>query len=115
MITTEVKVLDAIRARGTQNFSGAEIAGAAGLCRQTVYKIIRKLNAKGHRIEAYAGLGFMARVKEEQTIRREVCSAFPPVSSSCISSGLIGPNTAEGRERIRQAQLARWRASRSPV
>ena len=108
MTTTEVKVLDAILGRGTQNFSGAEIAGEAGLCRQTVYKIIRKLNAKGHRIEAHAGLGFMARVKEEQTIRREAssCRAFPPVS---------GPKTAEGRERIRQAQLARWRASRSPV
>jgi len=26
-----------------------------------------------------------------------------------------GPKTAEGRERIRQAQFARWRASRSPT
>ena len=49
MSTTEAKVLDAICARGTQNFTGAEIAGEAGLCRRTVYKIIRKLNAQGKR------------------------------------------------------------------
>ena len=36
----EPRVLDAIRARGTRNFTGAEIADEAGLCRQTVYKII---------------------------------------------------------------------------
>ena len=64
MTTIEVKVLDAIRARGTQSFSGAEIASEAGLCRQTVYKIIRKLNTQGHRIEGERGLGFMARVRE---------------------------------------------------
>ena len=64
MTTTEAKVLDAIRARGTQNFTGAEIASEAGLCRQTVYKIIRKLNAQGHRIEGEPRLGFMARVKD---------------------------------------------------
>ena len=64
MTTIEAKVLDAIRARGTQNFTGTEIASEAGLCRQTVYKIIRKLNARGHRIEAQRRLGCMARLKD---------------------------------------------------
>lgn len=61
----EPRVLDAIRARGTRNFTGAEIANEAGLCRQTVYKIVRKLNAQGHRIEGTSRLGFMARVNEQ--------------------------------------------------
>ena len=61
----EPRVLDAIRARGTRNFTGAEIADEAGLCRQTVYKIITKLNAQGHRIEGTCRLGFMARLRED--------------------------------------------------
>ena len=61
----EPRVLDAIRARGTQNFTGAEIANEAGLCRQTVYKIITRLNDQGHRIEGTCRLGFMARLREE--------------------------------------------------
>ena len=61
----EPRVLDAIRARGTRNFTGAEIANEAGLCRQTVYKIITSLNGQGHRIEGTCRLGFMARLREE--------------------------------------------------
>ena len=61
----ESRVLDAIRARGTRNFTGAEIANEAGLCRQTVYKIITRLNDQGHRIEGTCRLGFMARLREE--------------------------------------------------
>jgi len=65
MTTIETRVLDAIRARGTRNFTGAEIAGEAGLCRQTVYKIISRLNDQGHKIEGTCRLGFMARLREE--------------------------------------------------
>ncbi len=61
----EPRVLEAIRARGTQNFTGAEIADEAGICRQTVYKIVTKLKAQGHRIEGEPRLGFMARLREE--------------------------------------------------
>ena len=61
----EPRVLDAIRARGTRNFTGAEIANEAGLCRQTVYKIITSLNGQGHRIEGTCRLGFMARLREQ--------------------------------------------------
>ena len=63
--TSEAIVLDAIRAYGTQNFTGADIAREAGLCRQTVYKLISKLNGQGHRIEGAPRLGFMARLNEE--------------------------------------------------
>ena len=61
----EPRVLEAIRARGTQNFTGAEIADEAGICRQTVYKIVAKLKDQGHRIEGEPRLGFMARLSEE--------------------------------------------------
>lgn len=61
----EGKVLTAIRARGSRGFTGAAIAAEAGLCRQTVYKIIAKLNGQGHRIEGEPRLGFMARLSEE--------------------------------------------------
>jgi uncharacterized membrane protein len=61
-VATESTVLDAIRARGTRNFTGAEIAREAGLCRQTVYKVIARLNGQGHRIEGAPRLGFMARL-----------------------------------------------------
>jgi len=71
MTTIEAKVLDAIRARGTRNFTGAEIASESGLCRQTVYKIVRKLNAQGHRIEGTCRLGFMARVKDASDRTRQ--------------------------------------------
>lgn len=57
-------ILEAIRRRGTQNFSGREIAAELGLCRQTVYKRIRQLNAMGHRIEGDNGFGFMARLAD---------------------------------------------------
>lgn len=63
-MTTD-KILEAIRARGTQNFTGREIASELGLCRQTVYKHVRKLNSLGHRIEGMPYLGFMARVKDD--------------------------------------------------
>jgi hypothetical protein len=62
--TTTARVLDAIRAHGTRNFTGADIAREAGLCRPTVYKIIMKLNGQGHRIEGERRLGFMARLRE---------------------------------------------------
>jgi biotin operon repressor len=62
---SERRVLEAIRARGTRAFTGAAIAEEAGLCRQTVYKIIGKLNGQGHRIEGEPRLGFMARLNEE--------------------------------------------------
>ena len=61
----ESRVLDAIRARGTRNFTGAEIADEVGLCRQTIYKIIAALKSQGHRIEGTCRLGFMARLSEE--------------------------------------------------
>ena len=64
MTTDEAKVLNAIRARGTQNFTGAEIAAEASLCRQTVYKIVRRLNSQGHKIESATALGFMAQLKD---------------------------------------------------
>ena len=57
------EVLKAIRARGTHGFTGSDIAEEAGLCRQTVYKIIARLNSEGHRIEGMPRLGFMARLK----------------------------------------------------
>ena len=63
----EPRVLDAIRARGTQPFTGAEIAREAGICRQTVYKIIAKLNGQGHRIEGEPRLGFMARLRDAES------------------------------------------------
>jgi biotin operon repressor len=59
------RVLEAIRARGTRNFTGAEIGDEAGICRQTVYKIVAKLRDQGHRIEGEPRLGFMARLGEE--------------------------------------------------
>ena len=62
----EGKVLTAIRARGSRGFTGAAIAEEAGLCRQTVYKIIAKLNGQGHRIEGEPRLGFMARLNPDQ-------------------------------------------------
>ena len=62
----EGKVLRAIRARGSRGFTGAAIAHEAGLCRQTVYKIIAKLNGQGHRIEGEPRLGFMARLNPDQ-------------------------------------------------
>ena len=43
----ESRVLDAIRARGTRNFTGAEIADEVGLCRQTIYKIITSAQESG--------------------------------------------------------------------
>ena len=61
----ESRVLDAIRARGTRNFTGAQIADEVGLCRQTIYKIITALKSQGHRIEGTCRLGFMARLREE--------------------------------------------------
>ena len=64
MRDNEDKVLEAIRARGTRGFTGSAIALEAGLCRQTVYKIIAKLNGQGHRIEGLPRLGYMARLKE---------------------------------------------------
>jgi biotin operon repressor len=60
----EGRVLSAIRARGTRGFTGAAIAEEAGLCRQTVYKIIGKLKGQGYRIEGEPRLGFMARLNE---------------------------------------------------
>ena len=61
-VPTEAAIFDAIRARGTRNFTGSEIAREAGVCRQTVYKVIHKLNGQGHRIEGTPRLGFMARL-----------------------------------------------------
>jgi biotin operon repressor len=62
---TETRVLEAIRARGTQNFTGADIAMAVGVCRQTVYKVITRLKGQGHRIEGERRLGFMAQLKHQ--------------------------------------------------
>ena len=61
--SSEEQVLEAIRARGTQGFTAAAIAAEARLCRQTVYKVIHKLNSEGHRIEGSPRLGFMAQLK----------------------------------------------------
>ena len=47
----EYRVFEAIQSRGTKPFSGAAIAADAGVCRQTVYKVIDKLKSQGHRIE----------------------------------------------------------------
>jgi biotin operon repressor len=66
----EGKVLTAIRARGSRGFTGSDIAEEAGLCRQTVYKIIARLNSQGHRIEGVPRLGFMARLNEAAAPRR---------------------------------------------
>ena len=55
-------VLDLIQARGDRPFPAHEIATEAGLCRQTVYKLIRKLKAKGHRIDGEPSFGFIARL-----------------------------------------------------
>jgi biotin operon repressor len=63
-LSNERKVFKAIQLRGTRPFTGAAIADEAGLCRQTVYKIIGKLNEQGHRIEGEPRLGFMARLNE---------------------------------------------------
>lgn len=57
----ESTVLALIRARNGKPFAAHEIAAEAGLCRQTVYIMIRKLNAKGYRIIGEAGFGFMAK------------------------------------------------------
>lgn len=53
-----------IRRRGTQPFTGPELAREMGVCRQTVYAYIRRLNDLGHRIEGEPKMGFMARMKE---------------------------------------------------
>ena len=60
----EYRVFEAIQSRGTKPFSGAAIAADAGVCRQTVYKVIDKLKSQGHRIEGQPKLGFMARLRE---------------------------------------------------
>jgi CRP-like cAMP-binding protein len=61
----EIRVFEAIRSRGSTGFTGAAIAADAGVCRQTVYKIIGKLKDQGHRIEGEPRLGFMARLMEK--------------------------------------------------
>ena len=53
-------VLDLIQARGEQPFAAHEIAAEAGLCRQTIYKLIRRLNAKGYQIGGEPSFGFVA-------------------------------------------------------
>ena len=85
----EPRVLDAIRARGTRNFTGAEIANEAGLCRQTVYKIITSLNGQGHRIEGTCRLGFMARLREEN------CKPLPPRMELYTVSDALKPSLRE--------------------
>jgi hypothetical protein len=67
---SEEQVLEAIRARGTQGFTAAAIAAEARLCRQTVYKVIHKLNSQGHRIEGSPRLGFMAQLKPGTSVTR---------------------------------------------
>ena len=57
----ERTVLDLIQARGEQPFAAHEIAAEAGLCRQTVYKLIRRLNSKGYRIVGEPSFGFVAK------------------------------------------------------
>jgi len=61
----EIRVFEAIRLYGSRPFTGAAIAADAGVCRQTVYKIIGKLKDRGHRIEGEPRLGFMARLVEK--------------------------------------------------
>jgi predicted DNA-binding transcriptional regulator YafY len=56
----------AIRRRGTQPFTGPELAAEFKLCRQTIYRYIRILNEMGHRIEGEPRMGFMARMKEQK-------------------------------------------------
>ena len=57
----EQAVLELIKARGDKPFSAASIATEAGLCRQTVYRVIRLLNTKGHKILGESGFGFLVR------------------------------------------------------
>ena len=83
----EPRVLDAIRARGTRNFTGAQIADEVGLCRQTIYKIIAALKSQGHRIEGTCRLGFMARLSEENykpSPRRELYALSDVLKSSFV-------------------------------
>jgi biotin operon repressor len=75
-LDTESMVLDAIRAHGTQPFTGAGIAEEVGVCRQTVYKIISRLVAQGHRIEGEPRFGFMARLKEADAALCEQRQAY---------------------------------------
>lgn len=62
----EIAVLNAIRARGSQNFTGPELSRELGLCRQVIYRYIRILNERGHRIEGQPWFGFMAQLLEDE-------------------------------------------------
>jgi biotin operon repressor len=77
----ELRVFEAIRLRGTMPFSGAAIAAEAGVCRQTVYKIIDKLIDQGHRIEGAPRLGFMARLKDNSQPHRRGVESCPAQSA----------------------------------
>lgn len=66
VIELEQRILAAIKARKTANFTGQAIATELGLCRQTIYKYIRMLKAKGHRIEGECARGFMAQIETDE-------------------------------------------------
>lgn len=68
----EDKILALIEARGGQPFAAHEIGAEAGLCRQTVYRHIKRLRAKGHRIDGEAGFGFLARPVQKAERREEI-------------------------------------------
>jgi len=61
-LDTVRRVEAAIRSRGTNPFSGPELARELNCCRQTIYAAIRVLVEAGHRIEGQPKLGFMARM-----------------------------------------------------
>ena len=61
MNDNEQIVFGLIQARGEQPFAAHEIAAEAGLCRQTVYKLIHKLNSKGYKIVGEPSFGFVAK------------------------------------------------------
>lgn len=50
-----------IEARRGQPFAAKDIAAEAGLCRQTIYKIIRSLRKMGLPIDGEASFGFVVR------------------------------------------------------
>ena len=58
---TEARVRTAIETRLGKVFSAREIGAETNLCRQTIYKIINRLNAGGLVIRGEAGFGFVAR------------------------------------------------------
>jgi biotin operon repressor len=68
---SEWDILYALKMRG--GFASApEIAKQLGMCRQSVYSAVKRLNKKGYRIEGEAGVGFI--IRKPSTVHIEVAA-----------------------------------------